>query len=184
MSEEQQTTTGIDQAPDASAATENTDQAAADRMIPKRRFDEVNAKARQLEAKLAEYERQQMTETERLRAEAAEAKRLAEEAQQRLRQAAADAAIARAAAREGVDPELLSRLVDVEFDDDGAPVNVDQSVRRILDRYPHLKPQPAVQLATTNPQRRSKLSLEDIKRMSEREINERWQEVQDALASN
>ncbi|HHY54114.1 MAG TPA: hypothetical protein GYA08_01630 [Chloroflexi bacterium] len=175
-------TGGTVQAGEASAATEKTD-SQAEHMIPKRRFDEVNGKLKTLEAKLAEYEAQQMTETQRLQAQAQAAQQQAQAAQQQLRQALAEAAIARAAAKEGVNPELLARLVEPEFDENGKPVNVEAAVQRVLNAYPQLKPAP-VQVAATNPGRTSKLTMDDVRKMKPEEINARWAEVQAALAGN
>lgn len=162
------------------AAAEKTD-SQAEHMIPKRRFDEVNGKLRAMEAKIAEYEAQQMTEAQRLQAQAQAAQAQAQAAQQQLRQALAEAAIARAAAKEGVNPELLSKLVEPEFDADGRPVNVEAAVAKVLSAYPQLKPAP-VTVAATNPGRTSKLTIEDVKKMSEAEINARWAEVEAVMA--
>ncbi|GIK73814.1 MAG: hypothetical protein BroJett021_28020 [Chloroflexota bacterium] len=174
-------TGGTVQAGEAPAVAEKTD-SQVEHMIPKRRFDEVNTKLKTLEAKLAEYEAQQMTEAQRLQAQAQAAQQQAQTAQQRLRQALAEAAIAKAAAKEGVNPELLARLVEPEFDDEGQPVNVEAAVQRVLNAYPQLKPQPVV--AATNPGRTSKLTMDDVRKMKPDEINARWAEVQAALAGN
>jgi multidrug efflux pump subunit AcrA (membrane-fusion protein) len=179
MSEEG-TTGMVPAAGEASAATENTD-GQAEHMIPKRRFDEVNGKLKTLEAKLAEYETQQMTETQRLQAQAQAAQTQAQAAQQQLRQALAEAAIAKAAAKEGVNPELLSKLVEPEFDADGRPVNVEAAITKVLAAYPQLKPAP-VTVGATNPGRTSKLTIEDVKKMPEAEINARWAEVEAVMA--
>lgn len=81
-----------------------------------------------------------------------------------------------------VDPRKLARLVTVEFDADGKPVNVDQAAAAVLKEWPELKAQPGtVTAAATNPQRQSKLTMEQIKKMSPAEINARWDEVQQAL---
>ena len=150
-------------------------------MIPKKRFDEVNNELKALRAKVGEFERAQLSATERLQAEAKAAQEAAAAAQSQLRQARATAAVATAAGKHGVDPSLVQRLVDVEWDDDGEPVNVDAAVLKVLQAYPQLKPSP-VSVAATNPARQSKLTKDDIKRMSSDEINRRWDEVQLVLS--
>lgn len=138
--------------------------------------------AQALKAKLAEYEQAQMTETERLRSQAEQAKAEAQAATERARKALADAAVSRAAAQHGIDPALLSRLVDVEYDADGAPINVESTVAAVLKQYPQLKPATATGVAATNPARVQKLTMDDIRRMSPDQINARWDEVSLVMA--
>jgi len=138
--------------------------------------------AQALKAKLAEYEQAQMTETERLRSQAEQAKAEAQAATERARKALADAAISRAAAQQGIDPTLLARLVDVEFDGDGMPANVEASVNAVLKQYPQLRPATATGVAATNPARVQKLTMDDIRRMTPDQINSRWDEVQLVMA--
>lgn len=135
-----------------------------------------------LKAKLAEYEQAQMTETERLRTQATEAKAEAQAATERAKRAIADAAVSRAAAQHGIDPALLSRLVDIEFDGDGMPVNVEATVANVLKQYPQLRPAPATPVSATNPGRVSKLTMDDIRRMTPDQINARWEEVSAVMA--
>lgn len=138
--------------------------------------------AQEAAARVTEFERAQMTEAERMQAQAKAAQEAAAQAQAQLRQARADAAIARAAATQGINPALLGRLVDVEFDEAGQPVNVDAAVAAVVAAYPQLKPAP-VQLATTNPGRAAaKLTMEDVQKMTPAEINARWGEVQAVMA--
>lgn len=138
-------------------------------------------KVKELESKVSGFEQAQMTEAEKLRAQAEAAAKQAAAAQEALRQARATAAISREAARHQVDPDLLARLVDVQFDDDGEPAGVDAAVEQVLSRYPNLRPAAGVNMASTNPQRKPALTLEEVKRMSPDEINRRWDEVQLAL---
>lgn len=167
---------------DASAGTGNTVQRPAEHMIPKSRFDDVNAKLKSVEAKLAAYETAQMTEAQKFQAQATAAQQAAEAAQQELRRARAEAALAREAGKHGIDPELLQGLVSMEFDDTGQPVGVAERVAAVLTKWPHLKPQ-AVTVAATNPGRTQKLTRADIDKMSIDEINNRWDEVQTVLAA-
>ena len=139
--------------------------------------------AQEAKAKIAAFEQQQMSEAEKLQAAAKSAQEQAQAAQAELRKARADAAIAMAAATHGVSPKLAAKLVAVEFDADGQPINVDQSLGAVLNEYPQLKPVAAtVTPGATNPQRTAKLTIEQVKKMSPEEINSRWDEVRDVLA--
>ena len=181
MSEE---TTG-NQQPAASAGTENTERPVTEHMIPKSRFDQVNEELKAIKAKLTDYEQAQMTEAQRLAAQAAQAQAAAEAAQAELRRARAEAAIAREAAKTGVDPVLLTKLVhdSVEYDASGKPTNIDAAVAAALQQWPHLKPAPAAPaVGASNPGRTSKLTMDDVKRMSPEQVNARWDEVQLVLA--
>ena len=137
--------------------------------------------AQAAKVKVTEFEKAQMTEAEKLQAQARAAQEAATAAQAELRRARAEAAVARAAGKAGVDPNLVLRLVDVEYDDAGQPVNVDKAVDAVLSAYPQLKPAP-VTVGATNPGRTSKLTIEDVKKMPEAEINARWAEVEAVMA--
>lgn len=178
MSEDVKTEEGTE-TPVPSAGTQNTE--TAEHMIPKSRFDEVNKELKAVKAKLSGYETERMTESERLQAQTKAAQEAAATASQRLQQALADAAISRAAAAQGVDPELLSKLVTVELDDTGAPVGLEAAVAAVLNKYPQLKPTAPVPGAT-NPSRERKLTIADIQKMTPEQINARWGEVQAVLA--
>jgi hypothetical protein len=137
--------------------------------------------AQEAKAKIATFEAAQMSEAEKLQAAAKAAQEQAQAARQELQQARAEVAIARAAASLGVDPRKLARLVTVEFDADGQPVNVDAAAAAVLNEWPELKPATATPGAT-NPSRKPRtLTVEDIKRMTPAEINSRWDEVQQVL---
>lgn len=138
--------------------------------------------AQDAKAKVQTFEQQQMSEAERLQAQAKEAQEAAQRARTELQQARAEVAVARAAASLGVDPRKLAKLVTVEFDADGQPVNVDQAAAAVLNEWPELKTPAAVPGATNPGRSPRKLTLEDIKKMSPEEINSRWPEVQATLA--
>lgn len=137
--------------------------------------------AQDYKAQIDQFEQAQMTEAERLKAQVEAAQKAAQEADTRARQAVREAVLAREASKHQVDAKLLGRLVDVEFDADGKPVNVEASVNQVLARYPQLKAT-AGGSNPANPGRQAKLTMEDVKRMSTAEINARWAEVQEAMA--
>lgn len=186
-------TTGQEPTP-AGQVPPDLNTAAADTKGEPKVFDEAYVKtlraenaqwrkqAQEAAAKVTTFEQERMSEAEKLQAQTKAAQEAAAAASQRLQQALADAAISRAAAKEGVDPELLGKLVTVEFDADGAPVGLEANVAAVLNKYPQLKPAAPVPGATNPGRGPRKLTLEDIKKMSPEEINSRWTEVQATLA--
>lgn len=138
--------------------------------------------AGELKARVSDFEAQRMSEAEKLQAQTKAAQEAAERAQAELRATRAQAALATAASKVGVDVELVGRLVDVEFDEEGKPVDIETALQSVLSKWPHLKPAAAVP-AATNPSRKAQLTLSDVRKMSESEINSRWDEVQKVLAA-
>ncbi len=137
-------------------------------------------KNKELSAKLAAYEAEKLSETERLQKQAQEAASEAQAARDELKRARYDAALAREAAKAGVDPNLLTRLVEPEYSADGTPSNVGAAVAAVLEAYPQLKPQVQTGNAT-NPGRVAKLTMDDVKKMTPEQVNARWDEVQAAM---
>jgi len=137
-------------------------------------------KVKDLEGKVTGLETEKLTEAERLKAEAVAAKAQAQEAQAALRRARAEAVISKAAAKHQVDADLLSKLVTVEFGDDGQPAEIDAAVTALLKGHPYLQAG-AVSLNPTNPQRKGALTLADVRRMTPEQINADWDAVQVAL---
>jgi multidrug efflux pump subunit AcrA (membrane-fusion protein) len=142
----------------------------------------LRSRLKELEGKTTAYEQERMTETQRWQAQALAAQAAAEAAGVELRKTRADAALAAAAAKHGVDAGLLSKLVTLEFDDTGAPINIDASVAEVLKVWPQLKAA-VPNVTATNPGRTQRLSMDDIKRMSPDEINRRWAEVSAVLGT-
>ena len=189
------TTTGQEPTLGGQEPTGNNTAAAKRNEQDSKTFDEAYVKELRSEAakyrkeaqdaktKIAAFEQQQMSEAEKLQATAKAAQEAMQAAQAELRKARADAALARVAAKEGVDPELLSKLVTVEYDDAGAPVGLEAAAAAVLNKYPQLKPVATTATASaTNPARTAKLTMEQVKKMSPAEINSRWDEVQALLA--
>lgn len=186
-------TTGQEPKPEGQEPTGNTTgQAGTGGQEPKV-FDEAYVKqlraenaqwrkeAQEAKAKVTTFEQERMSEAERLQAQTKAAQEAAAAASQRLQQALADAAISRVAAKEGVDPELLAKLVTVEFDADGQPQGLEASVAAVLNKYPQLKPAAPVPGATNPGRGPRKLTRADIEKMTPAEINARWDDVQQAL---
>lgn len=187
------TTTGQEPTLGGQEPTGNNTAAAKGNEQDSKTFDEAYVKELRSEAakyrkeaqdaktKIAAFEQQQMSEAEKLQAQAKVAQEAAQAAQAELRTARGQAAIAQAAATHGISPAKLAKLVTVEFDDAGQPVNVDQAVAAVLQEWPELKPTTPT-VSATNPQRQAKLTLGDVKKMTPEEINSRWDEVQALLA--
>ncbi|MFZ1769139.1 MAG: hypothetical protein WAU00_08080 [Caldilinea sp.] len=138
--------------------------------------------AQTAKARVTEFEAAQMTETQKLQAQAKAAQDAADAAQVELRKARAETAIAREAGKQGLDPALVQRLIDVEYDDAGQPVNVTGAVAAVLKAYPQLKPQTPITVGVTNPGRAAKLTVEDVKKMTPEQIAGRRDEVNAVLA--
>lgn len=141
--------------------------------------------AQEAKRKVAEYEQAQLTEAQKLQAQVTAAQDAAKTAQDGLRRAKAEAALAREAAKVGIDFGLLSRLVDIEYDAEGQPVGVAEAVTKVLKDFPQLKagPEP-VALGVTNPSRPAgRLTMADVAKMTPEEVNARWGEVQAAMTA-
>lgn len=145
---------------------------------------------RELEAAVKGYEEAQMSESERLQARLSELERQYTEAQRSLQESTLRYEVMLAAGRLGVvDADAAWRLLDassIEFDDDGRPTNVVDVLRELVRQRPYLAAGTAVTGAVTNPARprSTVLTLDEIRRMTPDEINERWDEVQRALSEN
>lgn len=114
----------------------------------KEREGEKAAKAlADAQAKLAEFEREKMTELERAKVEAEEARRAAEAlAAQRREDALKLAVYQQRDALSIASPDLALAALDrgaIEFDADGQPVNVVEQLTALLEREPILKGTPA-----------------------------------------
>lgn len=132
-------------------------------------------KRQQLEARLAEIEKAQMTEAERAKAEAEEAKARAEAAETELRKVRVrTAVIERAQAKGFIDPDAAFRLLDVDFDLEGdLKAQADTALDALATERKYLVA--AQQQAVTSPangQTRTgaKLTIDDLKRMSREEL--------------
>lgn len=175
---------GLEPTPEAPQADAGQDQQFDAAYVKSLRAEaaKYRKEAQAAQAKVAEFQAQQMTETERLQAAAKAAQEQAQAAQVELRKARADAALAREAGKHGLDPGLLAKLVELEFDDSGTPTNVTGAVEAVFKTYPQLKPQAITQPGATNPGRLPpKLTMADIKRMTPDQINARWEEVSAVL---
>ena len=111
-------------------------------------------------------------------------------AEERARMLELRLAVERSARRAGVvDEDAAFQLLDrsrVEWDETGAPANVETLLEELLRRKPWLRqprevPAPAVNL--TNPAREAprRLTREAIRRMTPEEINANWEAIEAAL---
>jgi hypothetical protein len=99
-------------------------------------------KIRELEAENRKYREATMSEAERLRQRLAEYERLEAEWQRERQEFLMRTAVDATARKLGfADPELAWRLLDlveVEFDDEGRPRNVEALLRKLAQRWPYL----------------------------------------------
>lgn len=167
-------------------------------VVSREKFNKVESEAKNLRNRLREFEeaedarkRAAMSEQERLQADATSAKELAAKLERELREERALRTIERAAAERDLDVALASTLIrvdQIEFDaDTGTPTNVTSLLDGFLEKWPNLKktaapaaPAPKITIAPTNPDTtgsRAELTMDDIKKMSQTEINARWAEV-------
>jgi len=131
--------------------------------------DKQKSETQKLQEKLAEYEKKE-----------------ASWAQQR-REQALQIAVQAAAQKVGiVDAEVALALVrgQITFDDKGAPVEVEKAVSELAQAKPYLRAGAGNSVNPTNPGRQggSKLTREQIARMTPEQINANWSAVQAALA--
>jgi len=143
-------------APPAPPVEEDFDKDRAMALIHKLRDEVKDANARAAEgaqaaAKLAEIEREKMTELERAQAEAAEAREAAAVLAQQRRDDALRLAVYAQRDTLGIaSPDLAIAALDrtrVEFDDVGQPTNVQTLLEDLLEREPVLKgtaPRPTI----------------------------------------
>lgn len=143
--------------------------------------------AKKLQEQLATYEQAQMSEQQNLAAQLEVSKKQLETMTAQLRQERARAVISQAAAKANVSADLAIKLVDVQFDDDGNPLDVDKAIQELVKQYPNLaQQQPAVpQVATMRPGggQRVAITKDDLKGKSPEWINANWDAVKDLLQS-
>lgn len=148
--------------------------------ILRQQIDDLNKQIRSQKRKIAEYEREKMSEQERREADYRAAQQRAVELEQKLRRTTAERELMRIATEFQVDPQLAIELLatQVTFDEDGNPVNVRELIQTYVKRYPQLVQRQTL-AGTPNPSSNKRdqpraLTRDDIARMTEEEINRRW----------
>lgn len=142
--------------------------------------------AKKLQEQLATYEQAQMSEQQKLAAQLQTYQEQLKTATAQLRQERARAVISQAAAKANVSADLAIKLIDVQFDDDGNPLDVDKAIQELVKQYPNLVSQAAPpQVATMRPggNQRAALTKDDLKGKTPEWINTHWNEVKDLLQS-
>jgi flagellar biosynthesis GTPase FlhF len=176
----QQTPTGAPQAGDP----KTYDEAYVQQL--RREAAENRVKRSEAEKKLKEFEDAQLSEAEKARKEASEAKAQLEQMQSQLKERTIRAEVGALAAKLRLaDVDAAYQLMNrggVEFDEQGAPKNIEALLTSLVKDKPFLVSQSGVTTSTTNPPRATALTKEQIARMSPDEINSRWDEVQRVLA--
>jgi hypothetical protein len=115
---------------------------------------EYRRRLRELESKVKSEEEAKMTEQERLQKRLAELERKEAEYQRVIQSRTLEYEVKLLAVRLGiVDPDAAYRLLDlkqIEFDDDGRPVNLEKVIRDLIATKPYLVSQQAP-VSPTNP---------------------------------
>lgn len=115
---------------------------------------EYRRRLRELESKVKSEEEAKMTEQERLQKRLAELERKEAEYQRVIQARTLEYEVKLLAVRLGiVDPDAAYRLLDlkqIEFDDDGRPVNLEKVIRDLIATKPYLVSQQAT-VSPTNP---------------------------------
>lgn len=134
-----------------------------------------------VKAKLTAFEEAQMSELEKAKAQADAFKAQVEAANAQVQQARAEAAISTAAGKAGLPVDLALRLVDVQFDDEGKPMGIDEAVQGLVQQYPQLVSGGGTSAMNGANGKKRPLTREEISKMSPQEINERWSEISQAM---
>ena len=142
-------------------------------------------KLRAAETRLAEIDNASKTEAEKAAAAADAATKRADAAEAKIRELTARTAIMTEAQRLGiVDPDAAYRLIDsgaIKTDASGAVTNAAELLGDLAKARPYLLG------GSGSPGNagsgRTKLTAADVRKMSQAEINARWEEVQAALSA-
>lgn len=165
---------------DAQVASDDTDHplpSAHDRKLT-RENAALRKRLRDAEAQLKAREEAEMSEAELLKAKLAEATEKASESESRIRNLALTSTVSQAASRFGItDADAALKLMDhthVEWDDtQGEWIGVDDALRALAHDKPYLVATNAVAAGSTPnaPRRRSTLTVEQLKGMTQAEID-------------
>lgn len=116
---------------------------------------EYRKRMRELEQQVKQHEEAKLSESERLQKRLSELEREREAWMRERQERTLKYETMLTASRLGiVDPEAAYRLLDLaklDFDDDGAPKNLDQALKDLLKAKPYLAGQPPLTVAPTNP---------------------------------
>lgn len=134
-----------------------------------------------------ERQASEQTEAQKLQAQLEAAQKREGTLAAQLREQALQMAVQAAAQKVGiVDAEVALALVrgQITFDDKGAPQGVEAALTELVKSKPYLRAGAGNSVNPTNPGRQggSKLTREQIARMTPEQINANWSAVQAALA--
>ena len=169
--------------------TETFDAARAKALIDKLRGEvkagKVSAKElADTKTKLTDLERAQMTEADRIKADAAEKGEKLTTAEAQLRQERIERMVERSARKLNVvDEDAALRLLDhgkIEFDDAGAPKNIDALLSQLVKDKPYLiaaEARSGGSPALPNRSSAGALTMDQIKNMSPQQVADNWDAV-------
>jgi hypothetical protein len=148
MTDEKETTQVVNEGASQEDASQSEAQAAEERFdaeyVRKLRAEaaEYRKRLRELESKVKAEEESKLSEQERLQRRLAELERKETEYQLALQARTLEYEVKLNAARLGViDPEVAYRLLDlkqIEFDEDGKPINLEKVLRELIVKKPYL----------------------------------------------
>lgn len=176
-----------EQVQDVAKATEGADDIKALLEAARKEAVTERKKRQQFEARLAEIEKAQLSDAERAKAEAEEAKALAKGYEDELRKLKVRSVVTeRAGAKGFVDVDAAYRLLDVEWDLDGdLKAQADAALDALAAERKYLISTPAAAPVTSpaNGQTRTgtKLTMDDLKRMTREELSALPKEEVDAV---
>lgn len=146
---------------------------------------------RELEAKTKEREDAELSESQKLAKRAQELETLLATAERERKERVTRYEVQLMAQKMGVqDYDAAFRLIDqaeLEYGEDGQPINVEKVVKALIAKRPYLVAASAggnTSAGNPSAKRTQVLTMDDIKKMPPEEINKRWAEVQEALKGN
>lgn len=141
-----------------------------------------------LEAKAKQDEDAKLSEADQLKKKLAELEAAAAQSAKVRQEQTTRYEVMLAASKLGiVDPDAAYRLLDqstLEYGEDGAPKNIEAALKAMVGGKPWLVGGTGSGGSAANPNatKTGRLSMEDIKRMPQDEINRRWDEVSAVLS--
>lgn len=183
-----------DPADDPVGGADDLDTGAFDADRAKKLIDKLRGEVKQGKAtakeladaktKLTELERAQMTEADRIKADAADKGEKLTAAEAQLRQERIERMVERSARKLNVvDEDAALRLLDhgkIEFDDAGAPKNIDALLSQLVKDKPYLiaaEARSGGSPALPNRSSAGALTMDQIKNMSPQQVADNWDAV-------
>lgn len=121
--------------------------------------------------KLTAFEREKLSESEKLAAELKDYQTQIEAAKVQVQQAKAQTVITAAASKAGLPVELATKLIDVQFDENGNPKGIEEAVASLVSQYPQLVSGGSSSAMNGASPRKRGLTADDLKKMTAEQIS-------------